>query len=132
MMTNPITLEQFSAGEYENPEIEVEEVPIEEEVNDGERSCILVEPVYCCIPDLGVKIANGTMAYWNEEEESWNGDFSMTLVYKLDNEDPKDYLYWEQDGPEVTLWNWMRTFDKLDEEKFKGLDDISKLPVYVA
>lgn len=130
MMTNPITLEQFSSGDYERNDDTLTQVAIDEEVNDGERSCILVETPYCCIPDLGVKIANGTMSYWNEEEKSWNGDFCLTLIYDIKSDNPQDYIYWEQDGAEITLWNWMRSCEKLDEEKFKGLDDLSKLQVY--
>lgn len=87
-MTNPITLEQFSRDEYDVTYFDVEVAFIDEEVNDGERSCILVETPYCCIPELGVKIANGAMSYWNEDEKSWNSDFNLTLIYDIKSDSP--------------------------------------------
>ena len=105
MMTKSITLEQFSCGEYESTDFEREVVVVDEEVNDGERSGILMEPVYCCIPDLGVKVANGTMSYWNSDKKFWDSDFCLTLVYAIDSDKPQDYIYWEQDNAEITLWD---------------------------
>lgn len=131
-MNESITLGQFSCGEFEATDFDMEVVVIDDEVNDGERSAILMEPLYCCIPDLGVKVANGTMSYWNSDEEFWDSDFSLTLVYAIDSDKPQDYIFWEQDKAEITLWNWLRGSGKLDEERFKGLDDLAKLPAYIA
>lgn len=132
MMTKAITLGEFSNAELEDFVNDKDEIIVDENACDGERSCIIVEPVYCCIPELGVKVANGVMSYWNESEKMWNGDFSMTLVYSIDEDDAQKYLYWEQDGAEITLWNWLRSTGKLDEERFKNLDDISNLNAFVA
>lgn len=113
--------------EQEDEAEDLETILIDEEVNEGEKSAILLDPVAVRVVELDLILAHGTFSYYNEEEGCWHADFDMTVIYKGDATDPADYLFWEQDPPEIALWNYLRAAERLDTERFKGLDDLLEL-----
>lgn len=55
------------------------------------------------IPSLDIYMREGAMMLYYEDEQDWYADFSLTLIYN--NKDER--LYWEQDGIEVSLYNFL-------------------------
>ena len=79
-----------------------EDIMIEEE--EGE-SAIFVSELRILIPSLKLEVREGFGGLWQEDEEYYMPDFSLTAVYE-ENAAPEAYLMWEQDGPLVTLYNF--------------------------
>ena len=65
--------------------------------------------IYMISLDQDIYIREGT---WFEKNDSgeWEPDWSLTWFY-TDEDNPQDYLYFEQDGIEVSLHNFMRMYD---------------------
>ena len=83
---------------------------------EGE-SAIFVSELRILIPDLQLELREGFCGMWQEDEEYYMPDFSLTAVYEEDAA-PEDYLMWEQDGPLVTLYNFTH----------KSMDELEDLP----
>ena len=73
--------------------------------------------------DKGIIFVEGTYFNWNEETGVLEPDFSLTLIYEdvADEEfDYDNYLYFEQDGPEVAIHNFFGPYknwrDKNEKE----------------
>lgn len=97
--------------------------PTEHEIKlDGCQDTILVYDYRVLIPDTGYSIREGTYFNWDEEEQELYPDFSLSLIYDLDEKDPAKYLYWEQDGELVSLHNFLTIIDK--NNMFKSLSDL--------
>lgn len=120
-------LKDFLDLEPEDEVEDLETILIDKEENDGEKSAILLDPVAVRVVELDLTLAYGTFSYYNEKEGYWEADFTMTVIYKGDATDPADYLFWEQDPPEIALWNYLRATERLDMERFKDLDDLLEL-----
>lgn len=119
------TLAEYDNGSLSKEEEEdLKETLIKDEW-DNSDSAIRVSHEFCRIPSLGLKLAQGTYCYKDEKTNELTPDFCLTLVYEEDETDFQQYLYWEQDSPIVTLWNWLTT---CGENKFKNWDDIGKIP----
>lgn len=61
---------------------------------------------YVHIPELNLNLREGVVCIWDEEENMFMPDFSVTVIYDGDIEG-KEWLYYEQDGFVVTLANWL-------------------------
>lgn len=66
-------------------------------------SCVAV-----VIPELNLELHEGTMFERYEGEDELIPDWSLTAVYEI-GANPEDYLYYEQDGIETTLYNYLRS-----------------------
>lgn len=91
---------------HEEFEGEYDEIAIEDK-NFGDEHRIYVDDIRIVIPELGISVREGTFCNYDEEEENYLTDFSITLIYDADEEDASNYLYWEQDGPAVTIHNFL-------------------------
>lgn len=89
-----------------------EEIMIEEE--EGEYA-IFVTDLRIVIPELKLELREGFCGQWQEDEEYYMADFSLTAVYDEGSE-PEAFLMWEQDSPMVTLYNYTRKpMDELEQ-----------------
>ena len=89
-----------------------DDIMIEEE--EGE-SAIFVSELRIHIPALHLELREGFCGLWQEDEEYYMPDFSLTAVYE-ENAAPEAYLMWEQDGPLVTLYNFThKPMEKLEQ-----------------
>jgi len=79
-----------------------DEMIIEEE--EGE-SAIVVNGLKVVLPALQLELREGYCGMWQEDEEYYMPDFSLTVLYEA-GAAPETYLMWEQDGPLVTLYNY--------------------------
>ncbi len=79
-------------------------------MDEEDPSCGLIDVygIRTVIDSLGLSVREGTFYNYNEEDDAYDADFSVTLIYEKDEKDPVKYLYWEQDGIQVTLYNFLR------------------------
>lgn len=72
------------------------------------------------IPEIGYSVREGVYLCEYEDEDELVADFALSLIYYADEEDPSKYLYWEQDGIEVSLHNFLSIADEKDKTKNLG------------
>lgn len=71
---------------------------------------IVLTGMYVRIPSLGLIMRSGMGCNWEEEEQMFLPDFSLTAIYEDNGQEkpePSDYLYYEQDDFCITLGNWL-------------------------
>ena len=79
---------------------------------DNTEDYIEVYKTKIVIPSLGIYVKEGTWITYYEDEGEYMPDFSLSVIYNIDEEDPQNYMYWEQDGIVTTLFNWTRYNEK--------------------
>lgn len=93
--------------------------PIPDDIAELEDDdMILVVSGWCCkIEELGICLRAGCACVWDEEEQVYMPDFSVTVIYEDENE-LNHYLYFEQDDFITTMHNWLHgrlTDDEISE-----------------
>ena len=96
-------------------EIDYYEIPYEDDM------LIDTDGIRVVIPDLELSLRQGAVYVYDPDEDVYAADFSITLVYEEDEKDPEKYLYWEQDGLAVTLYNFLRE-KEMTLDHLEGLD----------
>lgn len=61
------------------------------------------------IPELRISLYEGMCFRKDEDSETYEPDFNLTLIYEENNSEPENYLYWEQSGFVGTCANFMST-----------------------
>ena len=56
------------------------------------------------IPELGLQLREGYMGQYQEDEDWYMPDFSLTVFYRPEAA-AEDYLLWERDSPWIALKN---------------------------
>ena len=79
------------------------DVPMEGSDTDS----IEVLGVHIMIPELGYSARFGEYLIYDEEADAYEADFSLTLIYDQNENDPSKYPYWEQDGIVIALYNFL-------------------------
>lgn len=118
-------LEDNLGGIYDQDlDIEYYELPMKED----ESVMITVEGIRVLLPELELSLCQGEYCVYDPEEDCYMADFSITLLYELNEKDPKAFLYWEQDGPQIALYNYLHNKDiSIDElAKKKCIIEIEK------
>ena len=72
-------------------------------------------------PSVNYSMRSGLYLCKYENEDDLVGDFSLSLVYDYDEDDPAQWIYWEQDGEIVSLYNFLNIID--EHGLFHGLTD---------
>lgn len=67
---------------------------------------ILVSGYFILIPELELRLYDGILCNWDEEEQMYLPDVAITVFYEKGG-DLEKYLYFESDGMEVSLYNWL-------------------------
>lgn len=88
------------------------------EVESEDDSKIVAYGYRVLIPALDLYAREGSMLAYDEDEQDWYPDFSLTLLYNSEDEQ----LYWEQDGIEVSLYNFLNATNQA-----KSMEEISGL-----
>ncbi len=73
---------------------------------DYEDALIITEGIVVHVPELRLRIRTADFCRYDEAEELYMPDFSMTLVYDEAEEDPGKYLMWSQDSPLIVLFDY--------------------------
>jgi hypothetical protein len=58
------------------------------------------------IPELNLQLHEGILCCWDEAEQMFMPDVAVTVVYEADA-DRTEYIYYESDGMETTLYNFL-------------------------
>lgn len=87
-------------------EMDLFDVP--DDIMESEDNClIVVSGWWVYIPALGINLHEGVFCNYDEEEKAYLPDFSLTAIMEADIGLPEgEWLYYEQDGFEVTLANY--------------------------
>lgn len=94
------------------------------EVESDEESKIVAFNYKILIPSLELYAREGSMLVYDEDEQDWYGDFSLTILYNMEDE----LLYWEQDGIEVTLYNFLNTaYKDTSMDEIYGLECVIEM-----
>ncbi len=93
-------------------------------MDEEDPSCGLIDVygIRTVIDSLGLSVREGTFYNYNEDDDVYDADFSVTLIYEKDEKDPAKYLYWEQDGIQVSLYNFLRQRG----DDISGLGDLNE------
>lgn len=91
--------------------------------SDHETYAVMKSLWYLVIPELGLKVHEGTYVTRMEDGE-WMPDFSITLLFEavMDEgewQDSDDYLYYEQDDMLTSVYNWLG--GKVSQEKLMDM-----------
>lgn len=78
------------------------------EVESDDNNKIIAYDYKILIPSLDIYARDGAMLAFDAKENDWYADFSLTLLYNKDDEK----MYWEQDGIEATLHNFLTAVKK--------------------
>ena len=111
---------------YENDEIQAEMNIYDVSMEGADNESIEVEGVRIIIPELGYSARFGEYLIYDEEADAYEADFSLTLIYDIDEKAPDKYLYWEQDGIVIALYNYQNQMGKK-----KGVDDLGSIKCVV-
>lgn len=87
-------------------EMDLFDVP--DDVMESEEGClIVVSGWWVHIPALGINLHESVFCNYDEEGKEYLPDFSVTAIMEADIQEPEgEWLYYEQDGFEVTLANY--------------------------
>ncbi len=67
---------------------------------------------YVIIPELNIKLHAGMMCNYNEDEDDFLPDFSVTVIFDATT---GEYLYWEQDGYLISTYNYFGSEYPMDK-----------------
>ncbi len=76
----------------------------------GKDIILVREPVYR-VEDIGFIFVEGDYCYYEEDTGEYIVDWSLTLIYEDTEDEDFDfnlYMYFEQDGPSISIYNFMR------------------------
>ena len=93
---------------------EVEEVLSEMDLSEVEDDIaetdedmqLVISGWHVHIPELNLKLREGVVCIWDEDEKLFMPDFVVTVISE-GNIENKEWIYYEQDGFVVTLANWL-------------------------
>lgn len=75
-------------------------------VETDEDTQVIVSGYFVLIPELGLQLHDGVLCNWDDEERIFMPDASITVVYEV-GADRTKYIYFEIDGMETTLYNFI-------------------------
>lgn len=100
-----------------------DELPVEEEENEY---VIVANEARIIVPALNLSVREGTYLRYDEDEEDYLADFSLTLIYEKDETDPKKYLCWEQDDLIVAIYNYINRSANYDMDALEACSCIAE------
>ena len=74
-------------------------------VNDCSKDKILIDSFRIVIEELDICFRQGEYYAYDESDHEYLADYSLSLLYPLNETNPALYLMHEQDSPEITLYN---------------------------
>lgn len=80
---------------------------VEDDIAETEEDFqIAVSGYYVIIPDMNLQLHDGILCNWNEAEQMFMPDAGVTVIYEV-GADRSEYIYFEQDGMVISLYNLM-------------------------
>lgn len=98
---------RYKLGEIEGVVAEMEELlDIPDELVEGNEEYQIIRcGWWAYIPELDLCLHEGMFLVYDEQEQAFMPDFSLTLIRENGQE---GWLYYEQDGFVISLANWLR------------------------
>ena len=99
--------------------------------NIGDDMIYTYGPLYV-LKDVGLAVIEGVYCVYNEDTDSYDPDWDLTLVYELTDTEPfdcNDYAYFEQGTPMTALHNYLYSKTRVIEVDFaaKSFDNTAEL-----
>jgi hypothetical protein len=86
-------------------EMDMAEIP-DDIVETEDEIQLVVSGWSVYVESLNLSLREGVVCIWDEEEEMFMPDYSVTVVYEGEIAQ-NEWLYYEQDGFAITLANWL-------------------------
>jgi hypothetical protein len=86
-------------------EMDMAEIP-DDIVETEDEIQLVVSGWSVYVESLNLSLREGVVCIWDEEEEMFMPDYSVTVVYEGEIAQ-NEWLYFEQDGFAITLANWL-------------------------
>lgn len=87
------------------------------EPEDFENGKIITYGALYILEDLGISVIEGEYCNYNEKDNRYEPDFSISIIYNttsIDDFDFDSYTYWEQDPPVTTIHNYLNSIKRSD------------------
>lgn len=95
----------YRFGEVEEVIAEMDLMEVPDDVMESDENYeIVISGWWVHIPELGLNLHEGIFCNYDEEEDAYLPDFSLTVVKE---EGQEEWLYYEQDGFLITLANYL-------------------------
>lgn len=92
--------------EFENREPAYDEYD-DKLVEQDDDHMIYVSADYVLVPSLGLRLYDGVY-FQRYEDGEFYADFGLTMICDADKEPEDEYLYFEQDGMVISLYNYLQ------------------------
>ncbi|MBD5543333.1 MAG: hypothetical protein HDR01_03550 [Lachnospiraceae bacterium] len=119
----------YRLGEVEEAVSEMELYDVPDDVMESDEDYqIIISGWQVYIPELGIALHEGVFCNYDEEEQAYLPDFSVTVIKEAAEEETKEgeWLYYEQDGFVITLANYLH--GKMDISRIEQLSCFIRMP----
>ncbi len=119
----------YRLGEVEEAVSEMELYDVPDDIMESDEDYqIIISGWQVYIPELGIALHEGVFCNYDEEEQAYLPDFSVTVIKEAAEEETKEgeWLYYEQDGFVITLANYLH--GKMDISRIEQLSCFIRMP----
>lgn len=119
----------YRLGEVEEAISEMELYDVPDDIMESDEDYqIVISGWQVYIPELGIALHEGVFCNYDEEEQAYLPDFSVTVIKEAAEEETKEgeWLYYEQDGFVITLANYLH--GKMDISRIEQLSCFIRMP----
>lgn len=96
----------YRMGNVEEVLAEMDMSEVADDIMESDKDYqIVISGWYVHIPELGLTLHEGIFCNYDETEQAYLPDFSITVIME---EGQEEWLYYEQDGFVVTLANFLQ------------------------
>lgn len=96
----------YRLGMVEEVLAEMDMTEVADDIMESDKDYrIVISGWYVHIPELGINLHEGIFCNYDETEQAYLPDFSITVIME---EGQAEWLYYEQDGFAVTLANFLQ------------------------
>lgn len=115
-------------GEAEETVSEMDLFHVADDVMESDEDYqIVISGWWVYIPELDINLHEGVFCNFDEEEQAFLPDFSITVIREADKEGKAgEWLYYEQDGFVITLANYLH--GKMDISQIEQLSCFICIP----
>lgn len=102
----------YRQGEVEKVMQNLIKLDVPDDAMEGKEDYqIVISGWWVQIPELGIQLYEGTYCNFDENEQEYMPDFSITVIKE---EGEADWIYYEQEGFLITLSNWLHGREEIE------------------
>lgn len=107
----------YRLGDVEEILLELDLINVPDDIMESEEDYqIVISGWWVHIPDLALNLHEGMFCNYDNAEQAYLPDFSITV---LKEEGEEEWIYYEQDGFLITLANWLH--GKIETERLEQM-----------